>query len=143
MSVRDDRGRFASTAQSSALEEVLAGAFAGHITELVLEIESNVREATPIDTGFAAASWIDSVGEPVADAAADVAAALAAQSAGQVDVIGYRLGMGDVFVSNPTDYIEALNDGHSPQADAGFIEREADRAVETVQARHDAEVNPL
>ena len=138
---RDERGRFSGVGQrttsSAVVVDALERAVADVAIELCLEIESNVREATPIDTGHAAASWASSIGDPIT-ADVDNALAGARAAAGQAEVLGYQIGMGNLHVANPAEYIEILNGGSSDQAPAGFIEREAETALQTVQARHSA-----
>lgn len=125
-------------AASDAIMHDLEKAIADAAIELVLEVESNVREATPIDTGHAAASWTDSIGDPVTDDTGDPGVAAARAEQGRSEVLRYELGMGNLHVSNPTDYVPQLNKGSSTQAPAQFIERAAEQAQDTVQARHDA-----
>jgi hypothetical protein len=123
--------------QAAELMLKLEQHIADQAVELVLEITANVREATPIDTGHAAASWVESVGAPVGEQLG-----IAGISAGEL--LGFKLGDGDLFVSNPTDYIQLLNDpGISPQAEAHFIERGAEQALQTVQERHNERKVPL
>lgn len=85
---------------------------------------------TPVKTGFAAASWILSVGTPstkVAGSPADVD--YGPQEQGQAEVHAYKLHQGAVFLTNSTEYIHILNFGSSPQARAGFVEAASTRAV--------------
>lgn len=96
------------------------------------------RGGTPIDAGWASATWVPAVGRPTsfnADRedpdAGDVSDARAASLSGIADLLQYRLGRGTVFISNGTPYIEPLNEGHSPQAEAGFVDRAVARAVRT------------
>lgn len=135
--LRDDRGRFSGSSADEIVAE-LDRAIADATIELCLEVESNVREATPIRTGHAAASWTDSIGDPVSQDADSPGAAAARAAEGRARVLGYQLGMGNLNVGNPTDYIEFLNGGSSDQAPAQFIERGAEQALQTVQTRHDS-----
>lgn len=85
---------------------------------------------TPVDTGWARANWVPAVGSPFAGVAGSrESVSAAAQAAGQAALIGYRIALGPVFVSNNVPYILALNDGHSKQAQPGFIERAIEKAV--------------
>lgn len=84
---------------------------------------------TPVKTGFASASWICSVGVESGDVGGskeDVD--YGPQEAGVAAVHAYRLNQGAIFLVNNTDYIVALNYGHSKQASPGFVESAFDRA---------------
>lgn len=122
--------------QAANLMLQLAREVASAKAELGLEVVANVTEATPVDTGHAAASWFGSVGDPVLEDAEDVASALARKADGTAALLAYQEGHGDVFVANPAPYIEFINGD-------GFIETAADQALATVQARHDAKKTQL
>jgi len=102
---------------------------------VTLHIAANLVAApseggTPVDTGWARANWVPAIGrafEGVAGSRTNVSSG--AQSAGQASLLSYRIAMGPIYVSNNVPYILALNDGHSPQAAAHFIERAIDKAV--------------
>lgn len=105
------------------------------VIALSLNVVANLVAApseggTPVDTGWARANWVPSVGQPFAGLAGSRnAVSFGEQAAGQAAVLGYRLSQGRAFVVNGVPYILRLNDGHSPQADPGFIERAIDKAV--------------
>jgi hypothetical protein len=91
---------------------------------------------TPVKTGFASASWICSVGAPYAGVAGskeDVD--YGPQEAGVEGVHGFRLNQGAVFLVNNTEYIVALNYGHSKQARPGFVESAFERAQNEANQR--------
>lgn len=106
---------------------------------LALDIQANLQEDTPRDTGWARANWIMSTGAPLDDLAvsqktrptpADISQAAARQASTVDDVLGYSLEQGAIFTTNNVPYIGRLNEGHSPQqAQSGFIERSAGRAL--------------
>ena len=98
--------------------------------------EPATRGGTPIDTSFASANWTNSIGSPPPDVPtpdnldeSNVASALSASGAASAAFLGYKLRNGLAFASNPTAYIGFLNAGTSPQAEAGFVERNVERAV--------------
>ena len=105
------------------------------VAKLVLDVHANLIETTPVDTGWARANWVPStrrpaigpVGQP---GSAGVGAANSATRAGVASVVGYRLGQGNVFITNAVPYIEALNAGHSRQRAAGFVQRAIRRGVQ-------------
>ena len=104
---------------------------------ITLHLAAELIRHTPVDTGWARANWVPRVGRP-SDAdvgrggAERVPQAVAAQTAGRNAVLGYRLGQGNINVTNNVPYIEALNDGHSMQEPAGFVQRAIRSAVSSV-----------
>jgi hypothetical protein len=105
---------------------------------LVLEIDKNLRKATPVDTGHARANWVPAVGAPhrAQASAVKVASTIGSSehAAGVQHVLAYKLEQGALFVSNNVPYIRSLNYGHSQQAPAGFIEFAVDQALQTLRA---------
>ncbi len=101
----------------------------GIYRELALEITANLVEACPVDTGNARAHFVPVIGssDPGGTSQAEGIAALAT----------YRLGDGDVYIANNVPYIDYLIAGSSSQAAPGWDLDAVDRAVATVQARHD------
>ena len=108
------------------------------IIKITLDVTGNLVETTPVDTGWARANWVPSVSNRSRRPAqsftgrtpsASVQAAAAKQAAGQVQVAGYKLERGRVFVSNNVKYINRLNDGSSRQAPSGFVQRAIRKAV--------------
>lgn len=104
---------------------------------LVLEIDRELRKSTPVDTGFARANWVPSVGSPHVGEVLDAAA----RTAGLTQVIAFKLGDGALWISNGTEYIEILNYGTSDQAPPMWIEAAVDRAVATIQARYSVSID--
>ena len=103
------------------------------IIKITTDVTANLIEATPVDLGWARANWVPSLGASVvkdlSGAQRNVQSASSEQSAGLAEVLGYRLRRGKVFISNNVPYILALNDGHSSQAPAGFIQRAIRKSV--------------
>lgn len=98
---------------------------------LALEIDSELRRRTPVDTGHARRNWIPSVGQPNTEEAASDAE----HAAGVAEVIGYELAAGPLWVANVVGYIRALNYGHSTQQPAGWVELAVDVAMQKVQTK--------
>jgi hypothetical protein len=104
---------------------------------LTLEIDRELRISTPVDTGFARANWVPSVGAPhVGDVSGP-----AEHAAGASQVLRFKLEDGSTWVCNSVEYIQALNYGHSKQAPPLFIEAAVDRAVATIQARFGVKID--
>lgn len=99
---------------------------------LALEIDTNLRVATPIVTGHAMNNWVPSVDTPFTDEVDDDAA----HTAGIADVVQATIDQ-LVFVSNNAPYIGKLIGGSSTQAPAGWDVAAIDKAVETMQTNHD------
>lgn len=95
------------------------------VIRISIEATANLTEATPVDTGFARANWVPSIGAPSAETS------LGAQEAGIAAMIGYTASQGPAFVTNNVPYIGALNAGSSTQAPSGFVEQAIERAVAT------------
>lgn len=120
----------------------------GEIIALALNVNANLRDnpplGTPIDTGWASANWLPSVGEAkVMDSkpalssgptVAEIAARAAVADAGLNDVLAWRLTDGPIFSTNNTEYIAALNDGHSPQSPRGFVTNAIIKAISQTQS---------
>lgn len=118
--------------QSKAIGDQLRKAAATIVKATVLEIDANLREATPVDTGHARANWVPSIGTP----ATEVVSGEAANASGVAALLGYKLENGPAWESNNVPYIQVLNDGSSTQAPALFIEAAVDKALVTMQAKY-------
>lgn len=108
----------------------------GLIVKIALDVDANLRETTPIDTGWARANWVPAIGEPFAGnsesikpKASDVQAQRAIQQGGLAALFSYDLDDGLVFVTNNVPYIGVLNDGHSKQEPEGFVQRAITKAI--------------
>jgi hypothetical protein len=115
------------------------------IRRVALVADQALVFSTPVDTGRARSNWIVSIDQPASATVGpyspgqglgvgETANAQAAlnQAAAQID--RFRLGANrSIFISNNLPYIERLNDGHSAQAPAGFVESAVQAAARTVQ----------
>ena len=105
------------------------------VTKLTLDVTANLVETTPVDTGWARANGVPSIGQqvvkdlPARPDGDQVADAVAAQQAAISGIIGYTIEQGKVFISNNVPYILALNDGTSKKEPAGFVQRAIAKAV--------------
>ena len=102
------------------------------ITDFTLHLTDELAVATPVDTGFARASWRPTSGSPGPEtpenpgrSGGDPQAAAATQAAKQQAAraaFGAVPRINDKFITNNADYINELNAGKSPQAPAGFVQ---------------------
>ncbi len=107
------------------------------VTRLTLDVTANLTETTPVDTGWARANWVPSMGQPVLkdlprdrpDDSQAVAGATAEQGRATAELLAYTLERGKVFVTNNVPYITELNDGTSRKAPAGFVQQAIAKAV--------------
>lgn len=120
----------------------------GHIARekarLAVEITANLIEATPVDTGWARANWIPSVGKPVDMAAGERPKGTWPQGLQSVDTGPQELGIAAVLASasgppdvplhvvNNVSYIGPLDRGHSAQQGAGWVLRCIEQGILTV-----------
>ena len=109
---------------------------AKQIVGLVFEIHAELVQATPVDLGWARAHYIPRIATPYRETFdGDPTAAGAGQSNAKAlqELYGiahsYKIEMGPIYISNNVPYIQKLNDGHSKQAPAGFIQLAVDSAV--------------
>jgi hypothetical protein len=122
--------------------------FAGRMSRLAVQVEGNVERAvkdcarevlksavenTPVDTGFARSNWAPELdrafeglfparvpGAGGSTAAEDAAAAI---EAGPPTVEAFDIQKnGSIHITNNAPHIQPLNDGHSKQAPASFVQ---------------------
>ena len=107
---------------------------------LVLEMVANLTEATPVDTGWARANWIPTIGTPRSSPTEQPSKGAHAdrgeQEQAAATVLRFTLADAVLYVSNAVPYIGSLNYGHSTQAPSGFVERAVALALETMAARY-------
>jgi hypothetical protein len=124
---------------SAELEKVMADLDAhvrDGVVDLALEVTANLIEKTPVQYGFARASWIPSIGvHTQATGGAEKVPNSAAQQSGIALVASSYQPYAPVYVTNNVRYIGRLNDGSSTQAPAGYVQTEIARAVKTVSQR--------
>lgn len=104
---------------------------------IALDINEGLIDKTPVDTGWAKANWIPSIGTPFeGPVGARDSFDTGEQELGMAAVASqYQLSDGPVFITNNVPYIEALNAGHSPDAPAGYIEAIVNHVVEIANRR--------
>lgn len=110
------------------------------IVALALNIDANLRSqppiGTPIDTGWASANWVPSVGEPIVLKAdnrdptpGEVALRREEGAQGLNRILAWRIGDGPIFDTNNVPYIGFLNEGHSTQSPPGFVQNALELAL--------------
>lgn len=114
--------------------QVVVEALRKHVDAVVKRIAINavayLQEATPVDTGWARANWILSIGTPVTAAVGTRSAVdRSAPSTALRQLLQYRSAMGPVYITNRVPYIIYLNRGWSAQAPSGFVQIAVMRAV--------------
>lgn len=122
----------------------------GEVIALALNVNANLRSnpplGTPIDTGWASANWLPSIGEPMivdgspknrkeGPTSAEVAERDRMAQDGLNDVLSWRLEDGPIFSTNNVPYIGALNNGHSPQSPRGFVQVAIEKAITQTYSR--------
>ena len=130
-----------SSARVRAVAAALDDAVREVSVRVTLEIVAELQATTPVDTGWARANWIPSIGAPSPAAQApgssgNVGQAVGAQQAGIASLVVHGQARGtapvSLFVTNGVPYIRRLNDGWSQQAPARFIEASIERAIARV-----------
>jgi hypothetical protein len=116
------------------------GRFAIRIDQLARRIDRNVDIAvklvavavnqtvvltTPVDTGQARNNWRVSLGTPITDTTSEVDPTGTTRIQSNNSVIRRRSPRArqSIYITNNLPYIEALNNGRSAQAPAGFVQR--------------------
>lgn len=113
------------------------------VRKTALAIDQAVVLATPVDTGRARANWLVSVDAPAPDEIEPYAPGKEGSTAGpnaqgaidqaQEAVATYGPSNKSIHITNNVPYIGALNDGHSAQAPANFVEQAIDAGIAVVQ----------
>lgn len=117
------------------INRIMAGLEAlieGEVRGLAGDVVRELSEATPKDTGWAAASWKPNIGGPLPDPivpAGNVPEQRAEQLRRLVTLLQYRLAFGSIHIANTAGYTAEL-DARRP-----FVEAAIDRAVTGRQAR--------
>ena len=136
----------ARSAQTKRIALEIQAFTAKTLQRLAFEVQANLtaeppKGGTPVQTGWARANWVQSVGTPAAVVAnpvtvderiAALPSGLAAQAAGVAAVAGYSKIGPSVFQTNNVPYIKELNEGTSQQAPRAFVQTAVTKAVRTV-----------
>ncbi len=104
------------------------------VRAIVFEVTAELIKVTPVDTGWARANWIASIGAPNSatrtnrPTASIVPGAAAEQAAGLARMASFKLGQ-TAFIVNNVPYIVKLDGGSSSQEPSGFVGRSVERGV--------------
>lgn len=82
-------------------------------------VDAQLVDNTPVDTGRARANWLPSLNIPALFSSSSLSPPGAAGVAQTVQSYSIE---DTVFITNNLVYIKPLNEGHSAQAPAGFVE---------------------
>lgn len=96
------------------------------VRRCALATDAAVVLATPVDTGRARSNWQVELNSPIETNTTAVSpSGREAIESGKAKIQQYKGGMPNaaIYITNNLAYIGALNDGHSAQAPAGFVER--------------------
>lgn len=113
---------------SENLDEQANGIKQKAATAIVRDLLSN----TPVDTSRALSNWIATKNSPAnnsvlayspGQAGSTRGSSISAALAAAIAIISRAQPGESIFLTNNLRYIRALNDGHSKQAPAGFVER--------------------
>lgn len=129
--------RSAATKINEAIQKFVVRVMQKLTTDTVANLQSAPSQGgTPVDTGWARANWIPSVGTPVnapAGTRADAEAGKIDTNAvpqGVSQVLSYSsIKLGNIYISNNVPYIELLNAGTSQQAPPMFVEMAIEKAI--------------
>lgn len=96
---------------------------------------------TPVDTGWARANWVPSIGTPFEGLSGQRprrgeqsrAGALAMNALARV-ALQYRIEQGPIWISNNVPYIGLLNNGTSKQAPEAFVQRAIEKGIRETEA---------
>ncbi len=104
------------------------------VRRVALNVQVNLKESTPKDSGLATANWIPKIGRGSSRLIGSKGAvSYTEQSAAEQKLVGYRLSGGKVQITNATPYVGLLNAGSSPQQPAGFVQRAIEKAVKDIE----------
>lgn len=98
--------------------------------KIAFSIQAKLIQANPVDTGWSRANWLVSIGTPPPSPVPNKGVpATSGQSAGQARLLSYKINMGTIWIGNGVPYIQKLNEGHSKQAEAGWVQHAIDAGV--------------
>jgi hypothetical protein len=106
--------------------------------EVAIAVDQTVVLATPVDTGRARSNWLVQLDSPTNDtvepAGVGEAATQPSIDAAKATIKTYDCRANTaIHITNNLPYIEPLNNGHSAQAPAGYVEQAIQAGVEAVR----------
>jgi len=107
------------------------------VRKVALAVDATVVLATPVDTGRARANWQVELGGPASGEvgrAGERFSSTTPIAQGAAAIALYKGGPNaSIHITNNLPYIGRLNDGHSAQAPAGFVEQAVLRGADAVR----------
>jgi hypothetical protein len=101
------------------------------VRKVALSVDSTVVTATPVDTGRARSNWQVEIGKPASGTLESFVPGSEGSTVGENTRIALAIGAAQIathkagqtiYLTNNLPYIGALNNGHSAQAPAGFVQ---------------------
>lgn len=115
--------------------ERLETGLASYVGDVGVQIGERLVPATPVDTGLARANWRPSLRAPTTVPVTFLDRTGAATVA-RIRTVAQQYRLGDtLFIVNRVPYINRLNAGSSPQANAGFVQEAVGEGLRVARAR--------
>lgn len=130
----------ATTDDPEKVRRMFNRALSKRTARLALDITETLIELTPVDTGWARSNWVPSIGASFDALVGDHENVSTSEQQGGIDSIITRsssIGAQPLYITNNVPYIEALNNGHSQQTPAGFVDFAVDLGVKKAYDRGD------
>lgn len=101
------------------------------VKTVALAVDASVVIGTPVDTGRARSNWVAEINQPAQGVREPYAQGAEGSTGGQnaqraieqakATIAGYKIDQA-IHITNNLPYIGKLNEGHSAQAPAGFVQ---------------------
>lgn len=108
-----------------AYQKKVIGTLEKKVVATAILIDSQLILNTPVDTGRARANWLPSIDAPdlsiVPPSSTGAPNSVQRDADIQSELTRFNF-KNTIYISNNLPYIKRLNDGHSQQAPAGFVE---------------------
>jgi len=122
----------AKSKQLNKIEVQLTNETEEEAIRMVLDMHERLVRTTPVDTGWAVANWLLSTGKSIKEpVGSKKRVSIVEREAGVASILSWTFSKGAAYDTNNVPYIQALNDGWSKQAPAGFVALAIQAAVET------------
>lgn len=120
-----------------ALEKFVADIVVRLVFEIVATLTAPPSQGgTPRDTGWAAANWVASVGQPFTGTVGSPDSVdFGSQQAALAAVLGFKVSDARAYISNNVPYILKLNEGWSQQAPSAFVQAAIATSVQKVAGK--------
>lgn len=94
------------------------------VRAVALAVDKHIVLATPVDTGRARANWQVGVNQEKTDIVESTdKSGMQSISKGSSDIAKAKSPNDVIYITNNLPYIQRLNEGHSSQAPAGFVDK--------------------